>query len=674
MRTHFEPEEAEEFEAAKDLLIRRCQTWAAGREPAADEMLLAAALDSRHRSRDGRLGFWDPGQVRRLLLEWIPHYVVAPPDVTAATESLRTLLRYMDAAGLLDPRGAALPELERAVTEAAAEYPAAVADELRWGVAKYWAQKAFDAGVDLTDPKALDRFQRDVDAGRVPYDQDTLDKLFVARMTGAGPDEERAFSQPPVALPPASELAEAAARSQVVRQLTALAEWAGAEGRPLTGTGALRLADARELAGLLGTGEQDLKVRSSTEMRRLNLLFSWAKSTRIVRVSKGRLYRVAKAAPLLRDPERLWARAFEAFFELGDAIGPPVSGWSGPPILPLVFDEVLTDVLNSAYGLPEPLPVARLQETVWLACQSDFLLSAMVEDIRREQVDRDLGRALDVLAELGAVELSHGLADELYSLDLAGPDEPGGLDEDLQPLPPEARARLRARLAEPGLLVRLTPLGLRATRERMLADGRDVPLVGELAGAPPAGLLGVLAEHYTAETGALELEGWLAAHGGSIDPLLDAIRACPFRARASAMLNVLVHAHPDGTRLLRDLRGDRELGPLAVTALTEAGDLAPHDLTPGEQLMLMAEGLLTLLELAGPEEAQAQIRKMAGKDAAEVVEAVANSGHPAEECLAEFRALVAEPMRAGRHRLRLVGRPAPGSRGRPDGRGKKRRR
>src|SRR5690606_5062654 len=217
-------------------------------ERAADESRLAAALDSRHRSRDGRLGFWDPGQVRRLLLEWIPHYVVAPPDVTAATESLRTLLRYMAAAGLLDPRGAALPELERAVTEAAAEYPAAVADELRWGVAKYWAQKAFDAGVDLTDPKALDRFQRDVDAGRVPYDQDTLDKLFVARMTGAGPDEERAFSQPPVALPPASELAEAAARSQVVRQLTALAEWAGAEGRPLTGTGALRLADARELA------------------------------------------------------------------------------------------------------------------------------------------------------------------------------------------------------------------------------------------------------------------------------------------------------------------------------------------------------------------------------------------------------------------------------------------
>ena len=55
MRTCFEPEEAEEFESAKDLLARRCLAWADEHGLRADEAMLAAALDARHRSRDGRL-------------------------------------------------------------------------------------------------------------------------------------------------------------------------------------------------------------------------------------------------------------------------------------------------------------------------------------------------------------------------------------------------------------------------------------------------------------------------------------------------------------------------------------------------------------------------------------------------------------------------------------------
>ncbi|MCT9931487.1 hypothetical protein N5079_14800 [Planotetraspora sp. A-T 1434] len=65
---------------------------------------------------------------------------------------------------------------------------------------------------------------------------------------------------------------------------------------------------------------------------------------------------------------------------------------------------------------------------------------------------------------------------------------------------------------------------------------------------------------------------------------------------------------------------------------------------------------------------------MAGKDALGMIEAVLNSGHPADEGVKELRMLVAEPMRARAHRLRLVPSPAPGSRGRHSGHGKKRRR
>ncbi|WP_329092420.1 hypothetical protein [Streptosporangium sp. NBC_01469] len=680
VRTHFDPDEAEEFESAKDLLVRRCLAWAGEHGMQADEAILAAALDARHRSRDGRLACWDARQVRRFLLEWIPRHLAADRDVLAtAPESLLTFLRYLTASGLRDPRGASPAELEAAVAEAAAEYPAALADPARQGIGRFWAQTALDNGVVLDDERAVARFQRDVDAGRVRFDSEVLDKLLEAEFIGAGPDDERAFPQCPVALPPAAELAAEAARSEVVRQLTALTGWVGTDGRLLTKTGNLRLADARELAALLDTGERDLQVRSSAEMPRVSLLLAWAKKAGLVRVRKGRLVPVAKAGPVLRDPEALWRRAFEAVFELGTAICVPAFEGAGSSMLATTFDVLLPDVLNTMYSLPTPIPVARLQETVWLACQEYFLLDpeedGFRQDIWRRQVERDLLEVFDALSALGAVEQSHGLPDELYSSDLRPGvfGEFGELTEDDLPLPPEARARLLPRLAEPGPLVRLTPLGTRAVRERLLADGRDAPLLGELTDAEAGELLGVLAQHYTQETAAAELNGWLAAHGGDVEPLLDAVRACPFRTRASAMLSTLVETLPDGRSMRARLRRDPALGPLVLTALLETGELRPGDLTTDEHSLLLAEGLIILLELGGPEAVVEQLRESAGREAPEFVAEVLDSGHPTRVALEELRALVYEPMLARNSRLRLVPSPAPGSRGRPSGRGKKHR-
>ncbi|ACZ85386.1 hypothetical protein [Streptosporangium roseum] len=680
MRTHFDPEEAEEFESAKDLLVRRCIVWAGEHGMRADEAMLAAALDARHHSCDGRLAYWDAQQVRRFLLEWIPRHLVAERGLLAtAPESLLTLLRYLAASGLRDPRGASSAELEAAVAETAAEYPVALADPARQGIGKFWAQTALDNGIVLDDERAVARFQRDVDAGRIRLDAGVLDKLLEAEFAGAAPDDERAFPQRPVAIPPAAELAAEAARSEVVRQLTALTGWVGADGQALTKTGNLRVADARELAALLGTGEQDLRVRSSAEMPRVGLLLAWAKKTGLVRVRKGRLVQVAKAAPVLRDPEALWRRAFEATFELGAAICTPASGWYRSSMLVTAFDVLLPDVLNTMYSMPIPIPVARLQETVWLACQEYFLLDSeedgFHQDLWRRQVERELLAVFDALSCLGAVELSHGVPDELYSSDLRPGvfDEFGELTEEDLPLPPEACARLLARLAEPGPLVRLTALGTRAVRERMLADGRDAPLIGELADATAGELLGVLAQHYPPETAAVELEGWLAAHGGDVEPLLDAIRACPFRTRASAMLSTLVRTLPDGRSTQTGLRRDPVLGPIVLTALLEEGELRPEDLTAHEHSLLLAEGLILLFELGGPEAVMEQLRESAGRGAPELVAAVLDSGHPARAALEELRALVYEPMLARNGRLRLVPRPAPGSRGRPSGHGRKRR-
>ncbi|MFC4061986.1 hypothetical protein ACFOWE_27100 [Planomonospora corallina] len=192
----------------------------------------------------------------------------------------------------------------------------------------------------------------------------------------------------------------------------------------------------------------------------------------------------------------------------------------------------------------------------------------------------------------------------------------------------------------------------------MLAQGRDAPLVGELADAAPAEMLGVVAQHYPQEEARAEIEGWLAAHGGDVEPLLQAVRDCPFRTRASALLGTLVACLDDGPALLERLRRDPVLGPIAVAALVEDGRLRPEELTERESALMLAEGMLGLLEVGGPEAVREQIESLAGPGA-ELTELVLGSGHPDETGLEEFRTLVALPLQ---------------SRGRPTGHGRRHRR
>jgi hypothetical protein len=87
----------------------------------------------------------------------------------------------------------------------------------------------------------------------------------------------------------------------------------------------------------------------------------------------------------------------------------------------------------------------------------------------------------------------------------------------------------------------------------------------------------------------------------------------------------------------------------------------------------MTEGLLNLLEVGGPHQVVAQLTEVAGREASAIIEAVANSDHPADVAMAELRSLVSVPARPRRHRLRMSDGHAPGSRGRPGGRGRRRR-
>jgi len=664
VRTCYEIEETDAYVAARELLLRRCGAWAEASGLVMSLPLAGALLDSRHFSSDGRLGYWNPAQVRRALLEWIPEKVTAPyEDLLDAPETLRTLLRYLEAHGLRDPRGAAVEENESAIDAAAKQFADAIGDRERYGMAKTVAMSARDRGVDIGDPAALTAFLDNVREGRVVLDEDLLGGVLERQLGRSAPGQERKFAQLPVSLPAPEELTAAAGRSKVVGQLRAFAEWLGRSGRALTSAGNIRPVDARELIALLGTGDERLRFHSAAELPGLDLIVSWAKKARLVRKQGTRLVPVAKARPVLAGAGALWQRAFEAAFDLGDAVCRPL--WADEPPSPvrLLYGVIVPDVLAAIYSMDEPVPVARLAESVWETVRAHFdvdSLSPLGQTGLRGRVDNDVEHIFDAFEALGAVTLTHGVASAVFAEDL---DE--GSDMGDRPFSDERAAALRERLAEPGRMVSLTPLGTRAMRQRMLAEGREAGLVGELVGGSPAEVLGTVAEHYTPETTAEEINIWRAAHGGSLDPLVQAIRDCSFLSRRVALLKTLVNAVPEGDDLLASLLRDPELGPVAL--LAEKHDRRPDEVSPAEAAWLMAGSILELLEIAGPGAVREQLEELPRSQREDAVRAVRDSGYPARETLEDFRVLVAEPILSAPFRPRTVlnaprRRPRPGKR------------
>ncbi len=195
-----------------------------------------------------------------------------------------------------------------------------------------------------------------------------------------------------------------------LRRLQAFTVWVGA-GRPLTQTGRVKLADARELVTLLDTGDEldpmdgRFKTTSSAELHGLVLILEWAKACGLVRVYRGRLERVKKNAPLLDDAAELWARMFEVFGRLGDALCP--DGWA-QSLLHDCFEEAIEAVLLHAYRSGPTIALSDAQALAWNAATARFLLDGAPEQhLRtwRAMSDRDLRYAVRALHELGAVRL-----------------------------------------------------------------------------------------------------------------------------------------------------------------------------------------------------------------------------------------------------------------------------
>src|SRR5579863_4132490 len=148
----------------------------------------------------------------------------------------------------------------------------------------------------------------------------------------------------------------AAEKAELTGQIRSFMAWLG-EGRKLTQTGRIGLADARYLVELLGTGDRIdpeiggrvFKTKSSEELAHLTRVVEWAKAARVVRVTGTKLVPVKKNAALADRPLDLVLAMLAVYPKLGKSLFPR-STWR-PSIVGDEFtdisEELLTDLLVS---------------------------------------------------------------------------------------------------------------------------------------------------------------------------------------------------------------------------------------------------------------------------------------------------------------------------------------
>lgn len=182
------------------------------------------------------------------------------------------------------------------------------------GVANALAAAMAADGVDLADPAAIDVWMHEFNAR--PYHERAA--VLTDDVIGA------VSPLPAVELPDEDQAHRSAAQSPLLAQARLLVDFV-AEGRKLTQTGNVTLADARHLVSLLDTGDRfdetigdrTFKTHSATDLPQLSFIVRVATKARFVRVVKAKLVSTKAGRSLGRDPLADLSRLVKAIDELG---------------------------------------------------------------------------------------------------------------------------------------------------------------------------------------------------------------------------------------------------------------------------------------------------------------------------------------------------------------------
>ncbi|WP_419993946.1 hypothetical protein [Streptomyces boninensis] len=456
-------------------------------------------------------------------------------------------------------------------------------------------------------------------------------------------------SLPPVQLPDEAELARAALSAPLFAHAVVLARWSGSQTRVGAG-GELLDDDLRAAAKQLGLGEDEEDLARADDAWRI------AVDTGLVEVepvdeageegdaegeaedtgSSGtvthgeELALVGKGSP--QDILGLWLTACESV--LSDAAAPDLSGLveqlgEGGE---LDLDELDWDPDADADFLDGALAnlyFLTAMESGDGAVPLPALAASMVVP---EEMDEPTD---DVLQEVS--EAMMRLDDQFRLLEQTGLVDYRPVDEALiEAAGDDAAAEVASDEDEDVSrygVVRLTPLGVYGLRERMIDDGVDAPLVGDLADKGADALLEALPEYADAAARS-EATAWLADRDevAAARDLLAAARGDDARGprRRLACQQVLSMLGPAAEPALREVLDDRHLGGLARVWLTErdAADVPP----PAEDTVYWLTVDTIAAQLGGPYDDSAELRDLVeglvGQNAA-FFDTIWRTDHPA---------------------------------------------
>ena len=362
---------------------------------------------------------------------------------------------------------------------------------------------------------------------------------------------------PPVRLAPRAELAAAARVVPMLRAARELRAWIAANPE---------LARRRVL-----DGPDEVRATEALELSPDELTAAW----QVV---------VATAAEASRD------QAASAGVPLSSVAAADVLHEWDVALAALLDREALDGLATALYTVGAPVRIDALFDAYSAAAGSPGRVGPQRRDPTEDDA-ADLSRALEILADLGVVEL--------------GTEETTG-----------------------GLTVGLSPLGVWGVHRRLLAQGWHVPVLGTPEQGGAVGLLTMLAS-CDAEDGESRINAWLVgrpAEAAAAELIAAAADGTPgLRGAAFAVLDRIGHA---AASEVRAALGEPLLRAHAAVWLHEHGEDA--DLGPADRAWLLVDLGAGLLEEADPRDVVSELLPEVAPDAqAEIVAGLWQVSHPA---------------------------------------------
>lgn len=584
MRLEFGPDEDDGFYAARSVLVERFERWltddraedgiSAG-ELAGDAGL---ALDWKWSYGDGDLARWQTSDVAEFLLEWCPRKLsVSQADCLSIPVALAALTEFLESEGLLAAGSSPAAALGDTVASLSREFVTAMGDSSNFGLAKSLFGAAAGDGIDLSDAEQLQEWIDDFNARPEEERRRIIPDTTLARP--ARP------ALPPVAMPDDAEVPASKEAAPILAMFAAFAVYVG-EGRKLTQTGNLTLADARALVELLGTGDamdpqigdRTFKTRSSAELPRLRMIFTWARKAGVVRVARGHVIATKQGLALVTKRAGFFDRAVDALL----AIGPLASqrdpdAWLAWPDVNDLLDRFVVHLLTGPYVAQRPVPIDDLVSVATDAVLDAFEFPSLSDDQVARHVGIDVIDIMDALALAGVVRR-------------AGMPDPGD---------PESTARRRRH----GGTVELTAAGTATTRRLLLDAGYDAPTAGRFAQSSATELLvGTDLDDFPTLWG--EIEAWRRQRepAQAAAELAAAVRELQDPALRNLALAVMGDMDPDvAGPEVRRLAAEPETRGFATCWLVDHGLEGPQALFDPSDVSWFVDVLAQRLVTAGPD-------------------------------------------------------------------------